>query len=230
MFAANLSVIEVSNRRWRIAQAAEIRWWKRYLAKQPVDAYAGWKKNYWTSLLETLQLSPKPNARVLDAGCGPAGIFTALAHCKVDAVDPLLERYEELDHFDRSHYPHVTWHAQQLETFQAEQVFDYVFCLNVINHVRDLDAATQVLAKAAKPDGTLVISIDAHRHTWLKPIFKAIPGDILHPHQLDLADYEALFHRHGMVVVNKVLYREEFLFDYWVFTLRMSGQNPVAHG
>ena len=224
MFATNLSVIEVSNRRWRIAQAAEIRWWKRYLAKQSVEAYAGWKKDYWNSLLESLQLSPKPNTRVLDAGCGPAGIFTVLEHCIVEAVDPLLERYEEIDHFDQTLYPHVTWHAQQLETFKAEQIFDYVFCLNVINHVRDLDVATQVLAKAVKPGGTLVISIDAHRHKWLKPIFRVIPGDILHPHQLGLADYESLFHRHGMEVVNKILYRKEFLFDYWVFTLRMSSQ------
>ncbi len=230
MFATKLTVIEVSNRRWRIAQAAEIRWWKRYLAKQPVDAYAGWKKNYWSSLLETLQLSPKPQSRVLDAGCGPAGIFTALDHCQVEAVDPLLEKYEELEHFDRTHYPYVRWHAQPLETYNVEHVFDYVFCLNVINHVRDLDAATQVLAKAVKPEGTLVISVDAHRHKWLKPIFKAIPGDVLHPHQLDLADYERLFQKHGMAVVNKVLYREEFLFDYWVFTLCMNDQNSPING
>lgn len=219
MFVTNFSVIEVSNRRWKIAQAAEIRWWKRYLAKQPVEEYAGWKKGYWTSLLGTLKLSPKPNALVLDAGCGPAGIFTALEHCQVEAVDPLLEQYETLDHFDRNSYPYVRWHAQPLESFNAENVFDYVFCLNVINHVRDLDVATEVLAKAAKQGGTIVISVDAHRHHWLKPIFRAIPGDILHPHQLDLADYENLFSRHGMEVQDKVLYREELLFDYWVFTL-----------
>lgn len=221
MFVVNFSVIEVSNRRWKIAQAAEIRWWKHYLAKQPVSEYVGWKKGYWSSLLDTLGLSPKPNQRVLDAGCGPAGIFTALTHCQVEAVDPLLDQYETLDHFDRNNYPHVRWHAQPLESFKAVDVFDYVFCLNVINHVRDLELATEVLAKAAKSNGTIVISVDAHRHNWLKPIFKVIPGDILHPHQLDLADYEKLFTRHGLLVKDKVLYRKEFLFDYWVFTLRL---------
>jgi len=230
MFAGNFSAIEVSNRRWKIAQAAEIRWWKRYLAKQSVEEYAGWKKDYWTSLMETLKLSPKPNAKVLDAGCGPAGIFTALEGCKVVAVDPLLNEYDRLDHFDRSRYPFVSWYAQPLETFEGEASFDFVFCLNVINHVRDIDVATDVLAKAAKPNGTIIISVDAHRHTWLKPIFRTIPGDILHPHQLDLQDYEQLFLRHGMVVVDKVLYREEFLFDYWVFTLQLKKRDLSAHG
>ena len=230
MFAGNFSVIEVSNRRWRIAQAAEIRWWKRYLAKQSVDEYSDWKKGYWTSLLKKLQLSLKPNARVLDAGCGPAGIFTALEQCEVEAVDPLLKKYDSLDHFDRDQYPYVSWHAQPLETFKGKASFDYVFCLNVINHVRDLDVATEVLAKAAKPDGTLIISVDAHRHKWLKPIFRTIPGDVLHPHQLDLKDYEELFERHGMSVVDKVLYRKEFLFDYWVFPLQLKSENPSAHG
>jgi 2-polyprenyl-6-hydroxyphenyl methylase/3-demethylubiquinone-9 3-methyltransferase len=212
--------IEVSRLRWRIAQAAELRWWKRYLRRKSVADYTGWKIGYWQDLLSVLGLSPKPHSTVLDAGCGPAGIFTALPYCQVEALDPLLDDYDKLPHFALTEHPHVRWHAIPLESFSAENAFDWVFCLNVINHVRDLDLAIKVLAKAARPDATLVISVDAHRHGWLKPVFRAIPGDILHPHQLDVEEYERLFSRHDLEVKSRKLYREEFLFDYWIFVLQ----------
>lgn len=183
-------------------------------------AYLAWKKDYWKQFLEAIQLSPKPNTKVLDAGCGPAGIFTALENCSVTAVDPLLSEYEKLDHFSRASFLNVQFLPVPLEGFSAEQSFDYVFCLNVINHVRDLEGVSRVLAKAAKENATVVISVDAHRHRWLKPIFKLVPGDILHPHQFDLEEYVDLFSKAGLDLVSKLLYREEFLFDYWVLTLK----------
>ena len=204
--------------RWRLAQAAEIRWWRRYLRGRDRDAYAGWKRGYWRTLLDELRLSPKPGSRVLDAGCGPAGIFTALPHCEVVAVDPLLPRYEGLEHFVRGDYPHVRFVADELERFAPERDFDYVFCLNVVNHVRDLARVFAVLAQAARPGAPVVVSVDAHRHVWLKPIFRAVPGDILHPHQYDLEEYVRLAEASGLDVIARRRYRREALFDYWVLT------------
>lgn len=208
-----------------MAQAAEHRWWRRYLHGRPVGEYLGWKRGYWHDLLRQLGLAPKPGAHVLDAGCGPAGIFTALPQCAVTAVDPLLARYDALPHFQRADYPYVTWAEAPLETVDLPRgAFDYVFCLNVVNHVRDLGGVLRVLAQAARPDAPVVVSVDAHRHAWLKPLFRAVPGDVLHPHQHDLAEYRALLVAAGLTVVAEHLHRREALFDYWVITCRKAHQ------
>ena len=72
--------------RWKIAQAAEIRWWQNYLKNKSTTEYADWKTQYWENLLEETGLTflnesdkenpnKVENLRILDAGCGPAGIF-----------------------------------------------------------------------------------------------------------------------------------------------------------
>ena len=43
--------------RWKIAQAAEIRWWQRYLKNKPTADYAVWKTDYWQILLAEIGLS-----------------------------------------------------------------------------------------------------------------------------------------------------------------------------
>ena len=67
--------------------------------------------------------------------------------------------------------------------------------------------------------GRLVLSVDAHRHRWLKPIFRAVPGDVLHPHQHDLDDYEQLCTAAGLSVLRRLCYKREAIFNYWVLTL-----------
>ena len=144
-----------------------------------------------------------------------------LSGCEVDAVDPLLERYRELAHFDPERQPWVQWHTGTLEAYAPAAPYDYVFCLNVINHVRDLGRALEVLAEALRPTGTLVLSVDAHRYAWLKPLFRAIPGDALHPHQFDLAEYEALCRARGLHVERRLRYKRETIFDYWILVLKL---------
>ncbi len=220
----------MSHLRWRVAQAVERRWWRRYLRGRDPVAYAHWKRDYWIRFLgaiglaETLQPERQYGLRVLDAGCGPAGVFMVYPLASVTAVDPLLAAYDELPAFSRSAYPNVAWRAEALEAYQPADAFDLVFCLNVVNHVRDLAAVLEVLAKAVAPDGTVVLSVDAHRHAWLKPVFRAIPGDVLHPHQMDLDEYVAACGQVGLRLISKVLYKREAIFDYWVLSLKRASR------
>lgn len=205
--------------RWKIAQAAEIRWWKAYLNKKDTGNYQAWKRDYWQTLLGELIEQPSAGARCLDAGCGPAGIFMALEEQEVWAVDPLLDQYATLPHFDPAFYPWVTFETQALEHFQAPAPFDWVFCLNAINHVSDLDQCWERLLAATAPGGHLVVSIDAHNHSFFKHLFRLLPGDILHPHQYDLAEYEAQACAHGARVVHTLHKDKAFFFDYYVLVL-----------
>ncbi|MFK7808650.1 MAG: trans-aconitate 2-methyltransferase [Saprospiraceae bacterium] len=203
--------------RWKIAQAAEIRWWQSYLKGKPEDDYHQWKNNYWQNLLSKINVNPDNQERILDAGCGPAGIFMTFKNQPVDAVDPLLDQYEEkLAHFSKNRYPNVRFFAEPLEKFEAEQPYDTVFCLNAINHVSDLHLCFDKLIAMTKVGGRLVVSIDAHNWSFFRHLFRAVPGDILHPHQYNLEEYERFLTDRNCALEKPILMDEAFFFDYYV--------------
>jgi len=203
--------------RWKVAQAAEIRWWQNYLKKKPKTDYLKWKLSYWNELIEATNVLPEQGSKVLDAGCGPAGVFMALDQCKVDALDPLLDTYEEkLDHFKKEDYPYVNFIHAPLETFSPNKTYEYIYCLNAINHVADLNLCFDQLVNLLSPGGKMIVSIDAHNYSFFKGLFKLIPGDILHPHQFDLEEYKQMLISRNCNVLNDILYKEEFLFNYYV--------------
>lgn len=159
----------------------------------------------------------KKGQKILDAGCGPAGIFTILENQEVIAVDPLLDQYEaSLSHFDAENYPYTQFICSPLEDFQKESYFDVVCCMNVINHVLDIESSTDNLCNALKPDGQLLLTIDAHNHQGFKHIFRALPGDVLHPHQYDLQEYEQMLTKRGLTIQQSIRIKKEFLFDHYL--------------
>ena len=178
--------------KWKLAQVLELMWWKRYLRNKEVSDYIVWKKNYWNNFVEEAGVRPylKEGISVLDIGCGPAGIFISLEEQKVTAVDPLIDNYElNLKHFNKSHYSNVSFVSKAFEDFNPQKTFDVVFCLNAINHFKDFDYSLQKLQSHLNKGGILVLSIDVHRFSLLKYIFRLIPGDMLHPHQHSRKDY-----------------------------------------
>lgn len=203
--------------RWKIAQALEIRWWRNYLKNKEANDYLVAKKTYWQWVLKTLQLKINPGEKILDAGCGPAGIFIMLEECEVDAIDPLLDRYEEkLPHFKKSNYPFVQFYNESLENFKIAKSYDTIFCLNAINHVADLDKSLDKIVAATPTQGRLILSIDVHKYAVLKYIFRAIPGDVLHPHQHDLQDYITMLEQRGCNIVKKANLKPGRIFDYYI--------------
>jgi 2-polyprenyl-3-methyl-5-hydroxy-6-metoxy-1,4-benzoquinol methylase len=201
--------------RWKIAQGFEIRWWKGYLKKKDPASYAVWKRAYWQEYLDKMgaAVSLKEGDRILDAGCGPSGIFVVLESFRPDALDPLIDAYEAVPHFKKAMYPGVRFFAETLEEFRPEVPYDTVFCMNAINHVDDLAAAYDTLARLTKPGGTLVVTIDAHNHGFFKRLFRLIPGDILHPHQFDEPEYAAMLTARGFTIVNTQVMEKEFFFS-----------------
>jgi 2-polyprenyl-3-methyl-5-hydroxy-6-metoxy-1,4-benzoquinol methylase len=205
------------NLRWKIAQAAEIRWWQNYLKKKEKADYLKWKKNYWVNFLADFGLSIQQGAKVLDAGCGPAGIFTVLEQAQVTAVDPLLDAYgAKLPHFQQAEYPNSTFVSMPLEQYKSEAHFDYIFCLNAINHVDDLALCLDNLFESLDTAGCMLLSIDAHNYPIFKRIFRLLPGDILHPHQYDLEEYKNMVTKRGGRIGRVIRKSKAFFFDYYV--------------
>lgn len=209
--------------KWKLAQRLEYRWWRQYLKNKNTDAYLQWKLGYWKELLQTLRPyvpeAVKP-ARILDAGCGPAGICIALDGYEVDAIDPLLDKYQALAHFQPAWYPWVRFRQMPIEQLEEQPRYDRVYCINAINHVKDIDRCYKALAASLKPGGYILISTDAHRHRFLKKIFQWLPGDVLHPVQLDIKEYEDFLRKNNLEIVTSVLAKRETIFDYYVTVAR----------
>lgn len=215
--------------RWKIAQFFEAWWWRWYRWGTSDEVYLAWKQMYWRRLLDRMDAWPQPGESVLDAGCGPAGVFIALPDVQVTALDPLLDRYRRSWRYlcpDR--FPNVRFQSVALEQWVPEQRYDRLYCLNAINHVADLSRCLQNLSHALRPDATAYFSVDAHRFRWLEPVFRRIPGDILHPHQLGLAAYLSLFEELGLEVVRRQRIQRSPIFDYHWIELKKSGANRSA--
>lgn len=205
--------------RWKIAQWFELKWWENYFHSKDKAQYYEWKKNYWQNLLDKIAnaVSVEPSDTIADLGCGPAGIFILFPKNKVVAIDPLLDKYESnLSFFSKSDYPNVHFQNVALEDFKSTEKMDVVFCMNAINHVSDLQKSFQILSGVAKEKGKIVVTIDAHNHTFFKQLFRLIPGDILHPHQYDLKEYENFLEQNGCKVLETMLLKHEFFFDHYM--------------
>jgi 2-polyprenyl-3-methyl-5-hydroxy-6-metoxy-1,4-benzoquinol methylase len=211
-------MMQQSGVKWRLAQWLEYKWWQNYLRKKSVTEYLDIKSSYWNKILDTIApYVPLPgNQKIMDAGCGPAGIFMVLKENEVIAVDPLLDKYKSLPHFNIVDYPWVTFRNEPLENFDQKEIFDVIFCMNAINHVRDIERCYDHLIDALKPGGILVISTDCHRNDVVKKIFQLLPGDMLHPIQLNLKEYNEKLTTRGMKLVNTMTLKREAIFDYCI--------------
>lgn len=182
-----------------------------------------WKKNYWKAFIKKIHRIPAIPAHcsILDLGCGPAGIFIIFPENPVCAVDPLLNTYEkDLPHFDPKNYPGTEFITSSIEDFVYPGKFDFVFCLNAINHVDKIQKGFEKIATYLHKDSVLILSIDAHNHSFLKKIFQFLPGDILHPHQYDLKDYIQFLDQENLEVMDCIEMKRAFIFNYYVLTAK----------
>ncbi len=204
--------------KWKLAQNLEYKWWQRYLKNKDVSEYLQQKTNYWNKLIDSIaDCLPSLNGKkILDAGCGPAGIFMALKNNEITALDPLLHKYKELPHFIPDQFPWTGFINSSIEVLNETEKYDLIFCMNAINHVNDIDLCYKNLSRALKPGGFLIISTDAHRSQLLKKIFQTIPGDMLHPIQLDINEYQHFLKQASLEIIKNILYKKEQIFHYYI--------------
>jgi 2-polyprenyl-3-methyl-5-hydroxy-6-metoxy-1,4-benzoquinol methylase len=205
--------------RWKIAQWFELQWWKVYFYNKSKATYFAWKRKYWEHIFSKIDSIVKTEGAnsVIDFGCGPAGVFIALKGKNITAVDPLINEYQKwLTFFEKADYPKVSFVNCAVEDFASSQKFDLAFCMNAINHVKDIDKAFDAIINSLEPGGHLVLSIDAHNHSFFKKLFRLVPGDILHPHQYDLEEYQLFLERRGMKLSKTELVKTEFFFNHYL--------------
>ncbi|MBK7959607.1 MAG: hypothetical protein IPK03_16890 [Bacteroidetes bacterium] len=210
--------------RWNIAQWFEKRWWKDYLSKQNAAEYIQWKERYWHLFIQKIGIHVLPNQVIYDYGCGPAGINIIYPEHAVYAVDPLIEDYQR-DYPALFPPSKIVYSNSTIEDFKPTVLGDWIFSINCINHVNDLEAALAIIAQSGKEDATYIISTDLHSTGFFNFILKYLPFDILHPIQLNYEEYMEDFHASGLVVERSIKLKTKWMFEYWVFVLKKHSSN-----
>jgi len=206
--------------RWKIAQFFELLWWKNYLSKKNIQQYLLWKQNYWHQFLSHLpdafqkKINNTTSLQILDAGCGPAGIFSILNQHQLTAIDPLITKYQSEGLLKPENFEQVQFQSLKIESLGEKEKYDIIFCLNAINHVENLNQSITNLCCSLKPGGFIVTSVDVHKNHFLQKIFSIIPGDILHPHQLSAKDYQELFQLNGIKNMDTKKIKKGKVFNY----------------
>lgn len=204
--------------KWKLAQFLEIRWWQLY-QKNKSQTYLQSKKAYWEKIVRAFDpyIQTGNFGTALDAGCGPSGMYMIL-NGKVDAVDPLLDSYEQqIDFFTKDNYPDVHFHSLPFEIFEPDYLYQQIFCMNALNHFSDLEASIDKLFRLLAPGGYLLVGLDVHNKSWLPRLFRFLSFDMLHPHQFSAKKYIAKFEKAGFRLIQSTCDKKGIIFNYELF-------------
>lgn len=102
----------------------------------------------------------------LDLGCGPTSIFegSCLAGMQFEqmmyAVDPLMEEYQKIYTPKEPTVKYVTGYADGGPLPFANGFFDYVFCINVIDHTEHHNPLLLEIRRVLKVHGVLFFMVN----------------------------------------------------------------------
>lgn len=151
---------------WKRSQEAEKAFWnkERYTRSH-------FSKDYWESELKNycgkIKMDDFAGKDVLEIGCGPKGMIHFISAKKKVGLDPLIEKYKELDILEDGDVTHMVGVGEKIEL--ADKVFDVVICFNVLDHSRIPEDVLKEIYRVLKPRGKLLF----HSHCvawWVGPV------------------------------------------------------------
>lgn len=164
-------IIKVDHERWTEAQKFEEQCWKDAWHLQD-DWNMWWKKQF--DDYEVLEKNLPETIRAIEVGCGPFTnarlIELILQYKEISFVlsDPLMESYLLLpDCWVKKNQNRQTpeiiidKNNSQLENLNfANEQFDLLVCINVLDHVEDVNKCFDEMYRVLKKDGLLVFGQD----------------------------------------------------------------------
>ncbi|MBI4428789.1 MAG: class I SAM-dependent methyltransferase, partial [Ignavibacteriales bacterium] len=171
---------------WKTAQEEELHCWSINREKLRRSDYLEIKKLYWQRLLSKIGILHVlgTDARILEVGCGPAGVFLLLPresrNDQYYVLDPLLARYKEMfpDYFGR-----CVEVDSALETwrFQPDLRFDLILAINCIDHSLDIEKFLAQVRTLLSESGRAIVAVNTHQRRWTARLWKRFQK-VIEPH------------------------------------------------
>lgn len=229
-------ITKVDKKRWQAAQKFEIE-----AAHSVMDNQDDWN-HWWKKKFDNYRvLKGKKLPAVMEVGCGPHTnlrlILPQIATEDIFLEDPLMQAYLEFRLYGRtlknkilgqpiasayiqtlfkekdSYRVHTT-SAPLEELPYRDALVDLLVCINVLDHVFDVDQCMKEMNRVLKKDGILVFGQDLSNEEDFKQYPKAW-ADVGHPIKVDQKELEKWL-KNYKPLFKKVLPRQE-------------GRNPLAH-
>jgi ubiquinone/menaquinone biosynthesis C-methylase UbiE len=119
-----------------------------------------WDDEFTEFLAETLK--PRAGNRILDVGCGEGLAEVAIGRLHISqirlyGVDLVVSKVAAARRETASHNQRVGFAAADACHLPfADSVFDSIYCVAVLQHIRDVDAAVREMARVTRRDGRVV--------------------------------------------------------------------------
>jgi SAM-dependent methyltransferase len=141
--------------------------------------YEYWRRRnsyYYSELCRLFRWHVRPNARVLEVGCG-------LGHL-LDAVQPSfglgIDDNPKLIDAARIRYPHLQFQSGPIEDLAESEPFDYILLCNTVGEIPDVQSTFSQLQRFCKPQTRIIVAYQnalwepllklASRMRWRRPI------------------------------------------------------------
>ena len=99
---------------------------------------------------------------VLDIGCGGGLISESLAkiNAQVTGIDENIYNIKQAKEHAKINSLKITYKNQSLDSFfkKNKKKFDLILCLEVLEHVDNVEKTIEKISKLMNPDGTLILS------------------------------------------------------------------------
>ncbi|WP_218460285.1 bifunctional 2-polyprenyl-6-hydroxyphenol methylase/3-demethylubiquinol 3-O-methyltransferase UbiG [Rickettsia sp. TH2014] len=107
-----------------------------------------------------VEFPKRSSLEILDVGCGGGLIATPLAAqgFNVTAIDALQSNIETASTYAKENGVKVNYLQSTIEELQSDKLYDVVICLEVIEHVENVQQFILNLVKHIKPNGMAIIS------------------------------------------------------------------------
>jgi len=182
-------------------QIAEVGFWKGLYAQIP--DYRTFRHEDGRAKMKIFTDLPNREGQGLDVGCGLISIFERFSNTVV-AIDPLVAEYRKIA--DMPDTERVKYLCASGENIPFEDNhFDYVCCVNVIDHTPHPKKMAEEIARVLKPGGLLFFEVNfddnlapPHYFLWDQDIVAEHFKDILtlkskHTERNNV-DFQYLFH------------------------------------
>lgn len=181
-------------------------------------------QKYWQRILDSIpqgEVSIGPQTRILDVGCGGAGILLILENGIRTGVDPLMSFYRQK--FSFLDDTQIRWVEGMAEDFDDSEKFDVIFSINMLDHTESPRASALNLERLLAPGGKLVCVLNVHLTRFWRKYYESFYRwvDPPHPHHIHDDDLPGYFPNLKMLSRNDI--------DSLWFDLRDLYDKQVCH-
>ena len=145
---------------------AELEFWKNLYNAVGREAFGAIREHDYADYTRNYPDNPSVLGQGLDLGSGPWSVFEGQYYHNVVAADPMMLEYRQIINPPYTGVIYKECDDNDLSIFNND-TFDWVWCVNVIDHTPNPELLLQEVRRVLKPDGSFYFAV------WFDPALYA---------------------------------------------------------